>query len=120
MAAVFADEARVVQAITPYQDKISLAVINGPESMVISGAGPEVEMVLKRFEAESIGFAPLTVSHAFHSPLMEPARAELEKAIMQYVTNNSANPKPFMWTKTADQILESIKRFCLRTSNSGH
>jgi acyl transferase domain-containing protein/acyl carrier protein len=79
MVAVFADEARVVRAIAPYQDKISLAVINGPESMVISGAGPEVEMVLKRFEAESIGFAPLTVSHAFHSPLIEPMLDAFEK-----------------------------------------
>jgi hypothetical protein len=26
----------------------------------------------------------------------------------------------FVWTKTADQILESMKRFCMRTSNSGH
>jgi transposase len=45
---------------------------------------------------------------------------ELEQAIMQYITANNENPKPFTWTKTADQILDSIKRFCLRTSNSGH
>lgn len=45
---------------------------------------------------------------------------ELEQAIRDYLATNNRNPKPFVWTKTADQILESIKRFCMRTSNSGH
>ena len=45
---------------------------------------------------------------------------ELENAIRHYLSVNNRDPKPFVWTKTADQILESIKRFCLRTSNSGH
>ena len=45
---------------------------------------------------------------------------ELEQAIRDYLAANNRNPKPFVWTKTADQILESIKRFCMRTSNSGH
>lgn len=29
-------------------------------------------------------------------------------------------PEPFVWAKTADQILESVARFCKRTSDSGH
>jgi hypothetical protein len=33
---------------------------------------------------------------------------------------NDRNPKPFAWVKTAEQILESIKRFCMRSSNSAH
>jgi hypothetical protein len=45
---------------------------------------------------------------------------QLEQAIRDYLAANNRNPKPFTWTKTADQILESIKRFCMRTSNSGH
>ena len=45
---------------------------------------------------------------------------ELENAIRGYLAVNNRDPKPFVWTKTADQILESIKRFCMRTSNSGH
>ena len=79
MAAVFADEARVVRAIAPYRKTVSLACVNGPENMVISGVGSDVEAVLKRFEAEGIGFTPLTVSHAFHSPLMEPMLDEFER-----------------------------------------
>jgi transposase len=45
---------------------------------------------------------------------------ELEKTINHYIATNNEDPKPFIWNKSADQILESIKRFCLRTSNSGH
>ena len=47
------------------------------------------------------------------------ARA-LEHAIRACVAANSSQPKPFVWTKTADQILESIAVFCLRTSDSHH
>ena len=45
---------------------------------------------------------------------------ELEDAIRRYLDLNNRNPRPFMWTKTADQILESVARFCHRISNSGH
>src|SRR5712675_235185 len=38
---------------------------------------------------------------------------ELERAIRDYLSVNNRDPKPFVWTKTADQILESIKRFCM-------
>jgi hypothetical protein len=41
--------------------------------------------------------------------------AELEKAIKAYIEATNADPKPFRWTKTADDILASIQRFCLRT-----
>lgn len=45
---------------------------------------------------------------------------QLEQAIKQYLDIHNANPKPFVWTKNADDILASIERFCLRISNSGH
>ena len=79
MAAVFADEARVDRAIAPYRKTVSLACLNGPENMVISGVGADVEAVLRGFEAEGIEFTPLTVSHAFHSPLMEPMLDKFER-----------------------------------------
>ncbi|HTY67962.1 MAG TPA: IS630 family transposase [Alphaproteobacteria bacterium] len=59
--------------------------------------------------------------------------AELEAAITAYIATVNANPRPFVWTKSADDILASIKRFCLatlktadiqtqigKTSESGH
>jgi transposase len=45
---------------------------------------------------------------------------QLEQAIRQYLDLNNNNPKPFVWSKSADDILASIERFCLRTSNSRH
>lgn len=46
--------------------------------------------------------------------------AELEAAVLGYIAQHNESPKPFIWTKTADQILESIERFCLRTLGTGH
>ena len=40
----------------------------------------------------------------------------LERAIEEYLAVTNRSPKPFVWTKTADEILDSIRRFCLRTS----
>ena len=45
---------------------------------------------------------------------------ELERAIRDYIDIRNRHPKPFVWTKTADDILASIERFCRRTSESGH
>ncbi|MDR7584178.1 MAG: transposase, partial [Armatimonadota bacterium] len=45
---------------------------------------------------------------------------ELEEAIKRYLAVSNAHPKPFVWTKTADQILMTVARFCERISNSGH
>lgn len=36
------------------------------------------------------------------------------------VAANNAAPKPFVWTKSADDILASVSRFCQRTSGSDH
>ena len=45
---------------------------------------------------------------------------ELEAALLGYADRTNKTAKPFSWTKTADEILQSVKRFCMHTSNSGH
>ena len=45
---------------------------------------------------------------------------ELESAIRDYIQLHNQQPKPFRWTKTADDILASVARFCMRTSETGH
>ena len=45
---------------------------------------------------------------------------ELESAIKHFIRHHNKNPKPFVWHKTADQILDSVARFCTRTLDSGH
>src|SRR5262249_15006257 len=41
--------------------------------------------------------------------------AQLETAIREFIDAHHANPKPFVWTKTSDQLLENIARFAQRT-----
>ena len=45
---------------------------------------------------------------------------ELEAAIYRYLDVTNQDPKPFVWAKTADQILTSVARFCRRTLDTGH
>ena len=44
----------------------------------------------------------------------------LHAAIGAFITRHNADPKPFRWTKSADDILDSVARFCKRTSGTGH
>ena len=44
----------------------------------------------------------------------------LESTIRNYIDLNNESPKPFIWTKTADEILASVARFCQRTLETGH
>jgi len=45
---------------------------------------------------------------------------QLEQAIRDYLAIYNTDPKPFVWAKSADEILASLERFCLRTSDSVH
>ena len=45
---------------------------------------------------------------------------ELEAAVRRYLEITNQNPRPFVWTKTADEILANIARFSQRTSGTGH
>ena len=80
MAVVFADEERVQAAIAPYTEAVSMAAVNGPENVVISGARQEVQAVLDDLQAGGIKAQALSVSHAFHSPLMEPVLDRFEQS----------------------------------------
>jgi len=63
-------------------------------------------------------FAALTEKQIRHG--VHRSTRELEAAIERFVEATNDDPKPFVWTKTADQILDSIARCCERTSNSPH
>jgi acyl transferase domain-containing protein/NADPH:quinone reductase-like Zn-dependent oxidoreductase/NAD(P)-dependent dehydrogenase (short-subunit alcohol dehydrogenase family)/SAM-dependent methyltransferase len=78
MAAVFAPEARVVEAIAPYAREVSIAAINGPAQTVISGTAAAVASICDALAAKDVKSHPLAVSHAFHSPLVEPILDRLE------------------------------------------
>jgi transposase len=45
---------------------------------------------------------------------------ELEADIRTWINHWNVDPKPFVWTKTADQILETLAAYCQRITDSGH
>ncbi|MGW4396863.1 SDR family NAD(P)-dependent oxidoreductase [Amycolatopsis nivea] len=71
MVALQATEDEVTPQLT---DDVSIAAINGPDSVVLSGTEDAVAAVVAKFEGRKS--SKLKVSHAFHSPLMEPMLAE--------------------------------------------
>ena len=60
-------------------DGVAIAAINGPESVVISGEQSAVNAIAQQLAEQGRRVRPLAVSHAFHSPLMEPMLEEFER-----------------------------------------
>jgi acyl transferase domain-containing protein/acyl carrier protein len=115
MAAAFADESRVAAAIQAEGTKTAIACVNGAANVVISGESAGVEAVLVRLRDEGIKSRRLVVSHAFHSPLMDPildaflclaAKVQYSEpriAIVSNVTGQMASPglmaTPEYWSR---------------------
>ncbi|WKD32048.1 type I polyketide synthase [Streptomyces xanthophaeus] len=78
MVAVQASEERVLPLLAGREATVGIAAVNGPDSVVLAGAEAEVLEI-----AGSLGvrFKRLAVSHAFHSPLMEPMLAEFREVV---------------------------------------
>ena len=72
MVAIAAPEAAVLAALAGHNDDVAIAAVNGPASTVIAGRRPAVHAIAERLTAAGVKHKRLVVSHAFHSPLMEP------------------------------------------------
>ena len=79
MAAIFAPECEVRRAVAPHAARLSIAAVNGPAQTVISGGAAEVEAISQRFVTQGIRCQSLPVSHAFHSPLVDPILDQFER-----------------------------------------
>ena len=84
MAAILGLEDKVVEDICSSIDEVVVAAnYNCPGQLVISGSNKGIEIACEKLkEAGARRALPLPVGGAFHSPLMEPARKELEEAIL--------------------------------------
>jgi acyl transferase domain-containing protein len=79
MAAVFASRDEVEEAIKQYNGRVSVATVNGPKMIVISGFKPEVAKAVASFKAKKTRCVGLNTSNAFHSAVMEPILDKFEK-----------------------------------------
>ena len=80
MAAVEAGPAQLTEVLAPVAAEVSISAVNGPANTVISGLMPAIGRVVGQLEAAGLRVRWLEVSHAFHSPQMEPALGALEQA----------------------------------------
>ena len=120
MIALQASEAEVVAELEHCAGRVAVAAINGPASVVISGEEEAVTRVAERFRDSGRKAKRLKVSHAFHSPLMEPALDGLRSAarnlrsghpgrapVVSAVTGQPATPEqlgsPDYWAEHARQ-----------------
>lgn len=91
-------------------------------------AAPEIMRWLRKHPRVHMHFTPtysswLNLIERWFAKLTEDAlrrnshtsTRQLRQAIEQYIGESNDTPKPFVWTKTADQILASVARFCART-----
>ncbi|MFI7002080.1 alpha/beta fold hydrolase [Nocardia sp. NPDC050175] len=79
MAVVFADEPQVVAAIAVHPEELAIAAINGPANVVISGVAERLDSVLAALAERGVKSRRLAVSHAFHSPLLDPMLEKLHR-----------------------------------------
>ncbi|MBU7600896.1 SDR family NAD(P)-dependent oxidoreductase, partial [Streptomyces sp. P38-E01] len=78
MTAIEATESEVLPHLDSVED-VSVAAVNGPSSVVISGVAASVEAVVGHFREQGRRVSALRVSHAFHSSLMDPMLDEFRE-----------------------------------------
>ncbi|MEV6118650.1 type I polyketide synthase [Streptomyces sp. NPDC052109] len=103
MVAVRAAEEEVAPLLTP---RTGIAAVNGPAAVVVSGDAAEVERIAAELSARGHDTKRLRVSHAFHSPLMEPMLAEFRRVaqVLDY-----AEPKlPVVSTVTGGPVTTEL------------
>lgn len=79
MAALFADERQVMQLLQPFAGRISLAAINAPEIMVVSGRDSDVRQLCAQAADRQITYKQLPGSRAFHSADLDAVVSEFER-----------------------------------------
>ncbi|MEU5539869.1 type I polyketide synthase, partial [Streptomyces sp. NPDC020362] len=89
MVAVQATEDEMLPHLT---DGVGIAAVNGPQSVVVSGAEDTVTAIGETFAGQGRKTSRLKVSHAFHSPLMDPMLEEFAEAVRGLAFNEPRIP----------------------------
>jgi acyl transferase domain-containing protein/surfactin synthase thioesterase subunit/acyl carrier protein len=107
MASIFADEATVAKAINQHNsNRIAIAAVNAPENTVISGDCDLVVATMETFGSAGVRCQQLTVSHAFHSPLIRPA---IEAFAARAASVPASAPKiPWISTATGGSLTAPV------------
>ncbi|MEU6852928.1 type I polyketide synthase, partial [Actinacidiphila alni] len=93
MLAVSLDAAAAREAIGQARaDRVAVAAVNGPQDTVLSGAADAIAAIRDELARDGVTVKPLTVSHAFHSPLLDPVLAPLEEAAARITVRETRIP----------------------------
>ncbi|MGD1700259.1 SDR family NAD(P)-dependent oxidoreductase [Dapis sp. BLCC M229] len=92
MVSVMASESQVTEAIKEYSSQVTIAAVNGPESIVISGESAAITNICSLFESVGVKTKQLQVSHGFHSTLMEPMLTEFAAVAKEIAYNQAKIP----------------------------
>ncbi|MFI2472345.1 type I polyketide synthase [Nocardia xishanensis] len=92
MLAIGASETDVNDVVARYLGRVSVAAVNAPEALVISGDADAVAEIEALFAERARKTSRLRVSHAFHSHRMEPMLADFESVAKELVYNRPRLP----------------------------
>jgi [acyl-carrier-protein] S-malonyltransferase len=112
MAAILGmEDEKVIAICMGIDETVVPANYNSPGQLVISGSNEGIEIACEKLKNAGAKRAlPLQVGGAFHSPLMEPARAELEQAILDTQFNEPICPIYQNYTSRPHTEVEEIKK----------
>ncbi|WP_190087072.1 type I polyketide synthase, partial [Streptomyces longisporoflavus] len=89
MVAIQASEAEIAPDLS---ETVGLAAVNGPTSVVVSGVAADVDAVAEKWRAAGRKVSRLKVSHAFHSPLMDPMLDDFRRVLEEVSYEAPATP----------------------------
>ncbi len=92
MLAIEADEEELAESLTGREDAVSLAAVNGPRAVVVSGAAGAIAELESEWAGRQRKTKRLVVSHAFHSPLIEPMLEEFAAVVASLELNEPSLP----------------------------
>ncbi|BBM86751.1 polyketide synthase [Candidatus Uabimicrobium amorphum] len=119
MAVIFSDATTVAAQVENYEN-VAIAAKNGPQNTVISGEKEAIDALCTHFTEQKVRVEPLTVSHAFHSPLMQPMIAKFKEiakkityqapqlAVVANVTANFADENTYNADYWCEHILQAV------------